>query len=408
MSILDIKSSWVLDRIKSSGKRNIVLEGGARSTKTYSALLYFIVDAFESQISKEYDIIRETLPALKASALKDFVAILKSYGIYDESAHNMSDHIYTLHGSNFNFYSADDDQKLRGRKRNKVLLNEANELSVETYRQLAMRTTEQLVMDYNPSQEELWVYDQVIPRPDCEFIQCTYLDNPFLEQSIVDEIERFKTDDPEYWKIYGLGMRGKRQGLIFPNYRVVPEFPANCDDILYGIDFGFNDPKVVVKLGRIGRTITIDELLYERGMVREDFVARMKQLIPTSERMKEQYADAADAESIEVIYRAGFNIHPADKSPGSVMFGIETMRGYDLCITAGSVNVLKDFKNYKWKTDKNGKVLDEPIHAFSHGPDAVRYPVNTHWGREYQHPTLEDARTVHITQLESREVSELY
>ena len=396
---LKIKASELFKKIRDAGKRNIVLEGGARSSKTYSVLIYFITDAFEKS-GKEYDIIRETLPALRATAMKDFLDILKANNLYNEADHNMSDRIYRLHGCNFNFYSADDTQKLRGRKRDKALLNEANELSLETYRQIAMRTTEQIIMDYNPSQEELWVYDKIIPREDCAFIQSTYKDNPFLEQSIVDEIESYKKDDPEYWKIYGLGLRGKRIGLIFQNWDIVPDFPE-CPEVLFGLDFGFNDPKVVVKLGRMGRDIYIDELLYQRGMLREDFIVELKRLIPESERMQEQYADSADPESIEVIYRAGFNIHPADKSKDSVLFGIETVKDYRLHITARSVNVIKDFQNYKWKRDKNDKALDEPIHAFSHGPDAVRYPVFTHWGHTYRNITESDAQNVEIEEMEA-------
>jgi phage terminase large subunit len=406
MSKLILKASELFQKIVGAKKRNIVLEGGARSSKTYSALIYFITDAFKS-VGKDYDIIRETLPALKASAMKDFFEILKTNGLYSESAHNMSEHTYTLHGCKFWFYSADDSKKLRGRKRHKILLNEANELSYETYRQVSMRTIEQLIMDYNPSEEELWVYDHVIPRKDCAYIQSTYLDNPFLEESIVEEIERLKTDDPEYWKIYGLGLRGKRTGLIYQNWDIVPDFPQ-CSDILYGLDFGFNDPKVVVKLGRIGRDVYIDELLYEHGMIREEFIPKLKDLIPENQRLNEQYADSEDPESIEVIYRSGFNIHPADKSKDSVLFGIETVKGYKLHLTARSVNVIKDFKNYKWKTDKNGKVLDEPIHSFSHAPDAVRYPIFTHWGHQYRNLTESDVHNVEIEEMEALTVSERY
>jgi phage terminase large subunit len=370
-------------------------------------LIYFITDAFASTGGKDYDIVRQTLPALRASAMKDFFDILKVNGLYSEAAHNMSDNSYKLHGCTFHFYSADDQQKLRGRKRDKILLNEANELSLETYRQVAMRTSEQILMDYNPSEEEHWIYDNVIPREDCAFIQSTYLDNPFLHASLVDEIERLKTDDPEYWKIYGLGLRGKRTGLIYPNWRL-DEFPDNCSDVLYGLDFGFNDPKVVVKLGRIGRDIYLDELLYERGMIREVFIPRLKELIPEKDRMTEQYADSEDPESIEVIYRAGFNIHPADKSKDSVMFGIETVRGYNLHITPRSINVIKDFKNYKWKVDKNGKTLDEPVHSFSHAPDAVRYPIFTHWGKEYRNLTASDMRSVEVQELETVTITGRY
>ena len=406
MRTLQLESTELFQKIHNAKTRNLVLEGGARSSKTYSVLQYFIVDAFESKKPKEYDIVRETLPALKASAMKDFEDILKSNGLYHEENHNKSENIYTVNGSHFNFYSANpttvkETKKLRGRKRNKILLNEANEMSLDTYRQVAMRTTEQIIMDYNPSEEDSWIYDHIIPREDCTFIQSTYLDNPFLEQSIIDEIELLKDDDPEYWNIYGLGLRGKRTGLIFPRYRIVQSFPEDCIDVLYGMDFGFNDPKVVVKLGRVGKQIFVQQLLYKRGMIREEFIPELKKLIPESARETEQYADSADPESIEAIYRAGFNIHPADKSKDSVITGIEDVRAYELCITADSVDVLKDVKNYKFKKDKNGNLLDVPIHAFSHACDAIRYPVFTHWGKEYQHLSEQDVKETSFEQLET-------
>jgi len=401
LKTLDLHSTELFEKIRKAKTRNIVLEGGARSSKTYSTLQYFIVDCFESKVHKEYDIIRETLPALRASAMKDFFGIVKGAGLYHEENHNMSENIYTLNGSHFNFYSADDTQKLRGRKRDKVLLNEANELSLDTYRQVAMRTTEQIVMDYNPSEEDSWIYDHIIPRKDCTFIQSTYLDNPFLEQSIVDEIELLREDDPEYWAIYGLGQRGKRSGIIFPNYRIVPDFPSNCQDVLYGMDFGFNDPKVVVKLGRTGKQIFVQQLLYKRGMIREEFIIELKKLIPERDRDTEMYADSADPESIEAIYRAGFNIQPADKSKDSVLTGIEAVKAYELCITADSVDVQKDVKNYKFKKDKNGLFLETPIHAFSHSCDAIRYPVFTHWNKEYKRTTREEMSSVHMEELET-------
>ncbi len=407
MKKLQIEASELYEKIRNAKKRNVVLEGGARSSKTYSVLQYFITDAFESKIKKEYDIVRETLPALRATALKDFIDIMKGLGLYNEENHNMSENIYSFRGHHFNFYSTDDEKKLRGRKRHKILLNEPNDMPYDVYRQVAMRTIEQIFMDYNPSQEEHWIYDHVIPRKDCAFIPSTYKDNPFLEQSIVDELELLETDDPEYWKIFGLGQRGKRQGLIFTNWDL-QDFPPGCDDILYGLDFGFNDPKVVVKLGRIGRDIYIQELLYESNLVREEFIPKLKILIPEQYRTKEQYADSADPESIEVIYRAGFNIHPADKAKDSVLSSIETVKGYKLHITPSSIHVIKDFQNWKWKRDKNDKPLDEPIHAFSHSPDAVRYPIWTHWGKEYRNITEEDMQGVYMEEMESISIAENY
>lgn len=397
---LSIPVTPLAERIRNSKKRIIVEEGGTRSGKTYQTLIVWITEALTG-VCYEYDIIRETLPALKASALKDFLEILRNNGLYKEEDHNKSENSYKLYGSVFNFYSASDSQKLRGRKRHKALMNEANEQTLETFRQLSFRTELQIILDYNPSEEELWIYDHIIPRDDCEFIHTTYKDNPFLSDALVEEIERLEKEDPEYWKIYGLGKRGKRRGLIFTNWDLVPDFPPDCQEILYGVDFGFNDPKVCVKIGRIGKDVWIDELFYKSDVIREEFVEELKVLIPIEYRTKEIYGDSADPESIEVIYRAGFNIHPADKGQDSVLSGIEEMKSYRIHITQRSVNVQKDFRNYKWKEDKNGKALDEPIHSFSHSCDAVRYPIHTHWGKDFRNLKMEDIKGVSIAGSES-------
>ena len=187
--VLNIEASELYEKTRNAKTRFIVHEGGARSSKTYSILLYFITDAYERK-GVEYDIVRETMPALRASAMKDFFAILNNYGIYRESDHNKTENTYRLHGNTFNFYSVKEDpQKIRGRKRHKVLLNEANEIAYDVFKQINMRTTEQIIMDYNPSEEEHWIYDKIIPRKDCTFIHSTYLDNPFIESSIVEAIE---------------------------------------------------------------------------------------------------------------------------------------------------------------------------------------------------------------------------
>lgn len=405
---IQIQASELYEKTRDAKSRFIVHEGGARSSKTFSILMYFITDAYESK-GKEYDIVRETMPALRASAMKDFFLILKHLGVYRESAHNKTERTYRLHGNTFNFYSTKEDpQKIRGRKRDKILLNEANEIPYDVFEQINMRTTEQIVMDYNPSAEEHWIYDKVIPLKDCTFIHSTYKDNPFLEPSIVQAIESYREDDTDTWKIFGQGLRGKRQGLVFTNWDTVPEFPANCSDILYGMDYGFNDPKVVVKLGRIDREIYVEELLYESNLPREEFIPRLTTLIPRDQMTKEQYGDSEDPETIEMIYRAGFNIHPADKGKGSVLSSIESVKAYRLHITDGSVNVIKDFKNWKWKRDKNDKPLDEPIHAFSHGPAAVRYPVHTHWGKDFKRITSSEMRAIYFPEMEAVTVAEGY
>lgn len=232
----------------------------------------------------------------------------------------------------------------------------------------------------------------------------TFKDNRFLDANYLARLEQMRADSPELYKKHALGLPIALKGLIFTNWDVVDEFPADIDDILYGIDFGFNDPKVLLKLGRRGREIWIDELFYKRGVIREEFVKKLNDLIPYEYKTKEMFGDSADPESIEVIYRAGYNIKPADKAKDSVLSGIEECQSYTVHLTRRSTNTRKDFENYKWKEDKNGNSLDEPMHAYSHGPDAFRYPVHTYWGKEYRNWDEDDAEDVEIEELESNKI----
>ena len=395
---LKIEVTPLFENIRNAKTRIIVLEGGTWSSKTYSTLQHYISLAV-SGIHSEFDIIRETLPALKASAMKDFFEIIKGLGLYYEDNHNKSSHIYTLSGSTFNFYPASDSQKLRGRKRDYALMNEANEQTLETFRQLSFRTEKQIILDYNPSEEEHWIYDNVITRDDCTFIHSTYKDNTFLSQSLIDEIERLEQDDETYWKIYGLGVRGKRHGQIYSNWDVVDAFPTFIKEIIYGLDFGFNDPMTLSKIGRLENDLWIEELFYERGKTTGDLIALLPSFIENNQ--SEIYCDTAEPDRIEEIYRAGYNAQPSEKS---VIDGIDCVKRFKIHIVSSGVETIKDYKNYKWKVDKNGKTLDEPTHYFSHSCDRDRYAVFTHWGKEFRRVTSKDLRGVAMESLATSQV----
>ena len=389
---------------KNAGKpvtkyRVIVNEGGARSSKTVSILQLLIVAAWQGRKLK-FDVVREFLPALRTSAMSDFFDILERLGLYVDKNHNKTANTYQLKRTEFNFFGCNEGQKLRGQKRDILFINEANELTKDTFRQLEMRTTGMIFMDYNPSFTEGWIID-LLKRPDVFLIHSTYKDNPFLEQSIIDTIESYEFDDPEYWKIYGLGERGQRTGLIYPKFNVVEEFPPDCDNIGYGLDFGFSpDPKVFVKIGTIGRKLFIDELIYKSELMREELAPMMLALINDNNQI---IADSEDPESIEYLKRQGLNVVPVEKGKDSVEFGIETVRGYEINITSRSVNVRRDFSNYKYKMDRNGKTVSPPVpaHSFSHGPDPVRYYAFEKLGKAYKILTRHQLRDTRVEILES-------
>ena len=366
-----IKTNVVFKHLATSQKRIIVEQGGTRSGKTYNILMWLIFGYAFNNTGKTITICRKTYPSLRASSMRDFFDILKEHGIYNEDDHNKSNSEYQLEGNLFEFISLDQPQKVRGRKRAILYINEANELYYEDWQQLILRTTEKAILDYNPSDEFHFIYDKIIPREDCDFFVTTYNDNPFLDDNIIKEIERLKLIDAEYWKIYGLGERGQSRSLVF-SHSSIDLIPDEAKLKAYGMDFGYSqDPTSLIAMYHYGDTIYLDELIFQTGMTNQDIANRLKDL--QLDRRDLIWADSSEPKSIEEIHRMGFNIRPVIKGGDSINMGIDIMRRYKLVITSRSINLIKEFRNYKYIEDKNGKVLNKPIDAFNHGIDASRY-----------------------------------
>lgn len=353
--------------------RFIINEGGSRSSKTYSIAQLFILAGltFEKKI---FTVARKTFPSLRSTAMRDFIDILKEYDLYNEDFHDMSNHIYTLNDSIVEFVSLDMPQKKRGSKRNVLWMNESNEFGYEDYMQLNIRTSEKIIMDYNPSEIEHFIYDTVLPRQNARLIKSTYLDNTFLEQSLIDELEMLRETDETYWKIYGLGEKATPTSLIYPNWTIVDAMPQKIDTVFYGLDFGFQNPSALIEVAIADGKIYLDEGFYETKLTNADVIDRLRSTLPN--RRSPIYADHAEPDRIEEIYRAGFNVHPANKD---VAAGIDFVKRYRLHITRRSVNILREIKQYKWKQDKNGHLLDEPVKFLDHTMDGGRYAMFSHF-----------------------------
>lgn len=363
-----LQTNKIFEILTDSDKRITVMQGGSRSGKTYNILIWFIVKLLQEN-GKTLTIVRQSLPSIKGTVLRDFIDILGRLGIYSEDNHNKTDQIYSLNGNIIEFVSADQPQKIRGRARQYLFCNEANELTYEAWMQLIMRTEGKIVIDYNPSDLSSWIYDSVIPRDDADFHITTFRDNPFLPKELVLELERLKDADPNYWTIYGLGERGLSQDLIYSHWKTTEQMPEE-GEVVYGLDFGFNVPTALVKITFVENMAYCKEMIYEAKMTTEDVIDRLKQLGMTS--YDEIYCDAAEPKTIEAMVRAGFNAKPANKD---VTEGIRTVKSVPLFIHQDSVNLIKEIKNYRWKTDRNGNKLDAPVKFNDHILDALRYGI---------------------------------
>jgi phage terminase large subunit len=370
--MLELQANIVYNHLLSSTTKITVEQGGTRSGKTYNILMWIIFSYCMNHKGKTISIVRKTLPAVRSSVLRDFIAILSKANLYKVENHNKSNFEYYLNGNTIEFMSVDQPQKVRGRKRDLLFLNEGNELDLEDWRQLLFRTTEKVIIDFNPSDEFHWIYDEVLTRDDVDFYQTTYLDNPFLEKSIIDEIERLKQIDEQYWNIYGLGERGKNRSAVFSF--IEADIPSSAKLKCYGLDFGFSsDATSLVAFYQHEDTIYFDELIYQVGMTNTDIANTLKSF--GIDKRNIIWGDSSEPKSIQEIYHHGFNIKPTAKGPDSINVGIDMMRRYTIAVTKRSLNLIKEFRNYKYIEDKNGKLTNKPVDAFNHGIDACRYAV---------------------------------
>lgn len=372
-----IKSNIVFEHLEKSKKKIVVEQGGTRSGKTYNILLWIIASYCVKNTGKTITIVRKTFPAVRGTVMRDLFDILKSYGLYYEEFHSKSTYEYFLNGNRIEFISLDQPTKIRGRKRDLLFINEANELNFEDWQQLIFRTTEKIVIDYNPSEEFHWIYDKVLERDDVEFYQTTYKDNTFLSEVIVKEIERLKHIDEEYWRVYGLGERGRSRSLVF-NFTTTPSIPPTAKLVGRGLDFGFsNDSSALVETYIEGDNMYARELIYRTGMTNQDLGNEFKRL--GLDRRDEIWCDSAEPKSIEELNRMGFNTKRTYK--GSINIGIDMIRRYKLYVTDDSINMIKELRNYKYVEDKNGQLTNKPVDAFNHSLDALRYSVVNKLGR---------------------------
>jgi len=368
---MKIKVNKVYKHLRKSTKKIVVEQGGTRSGKTYNILLWVIFHYCAKHTGQTITIARKTFPAVRSSVMRDFFDILKQYGLYNEEAHNKSNSEYILNGNLVEFVSLDQPQKIRGRKRDLAFLNEANELTFEDWQQIVFRTNGRIILDYNPSDTFHWIYDKVIPREDADFYQTTYRDNPFLDPTIVAEIERLKETDEHYWRVYGLGERGTNRAQVF-QFNTYQQLPAQAKFLSYGLDFGFtNDPSALVACYQWGDNLYFDEVLYSTNLTNQD----LSQMFSKFDigRYDEIFADSSEPKSIEELHRMGFNVKPTAKGTDSVNAGIDMLKRYKLHIKGS--NLMKEMENYKWMEDKNGNLLNKPEDKYNHAIDALRYGV---------------------------------
>ena len=373
---MEIKSTVIFEKnyeAISGDKRFIINEGGSRSSKTYSLCQLMIIYCLQNN-NKVVSVIRKTFPALRATVLRDFIEILKDIGLYKQEAHNKSEHIYTFaNGSMIEFFSVDDEQKIRGRKRDIAWCNEANELYFDDFTQLNMRTEDKLIFDYNPSDSVSWLYE--LPKDESTLIKSTYRDNPFLPESIKLQIEDLKRTDEALYQIYALGEKATSKSNIYSNWSFVAHRPSRFVKYVYGLDFGYNHPTALIRVYYCDNDIYIEPVIYESYLTTTMLIEKLSTL--GIEQTVTILADYSRPEIIQEMNIAGYDVQNANKV---VKKGIDNLKTFGV-ICQDDKAIKREYENYKWKKIGD-QILDEPIKLFDDAMDAIRY-ATTHIRQEY-------------------------
>jgi phage terminase large subunit len=373
---MEIKSTVIFEKnyeAIAGDKRFIINEGGSRSSKTYSLCQLMIIYCLQNN-NKVVSVIRKTFPALRATVLRDFIEILKDIGLYKQEMHNKSEHIYTFaNGSMVEFFSVDDEQKIRGRKRDIAWCNEANELYFDDFTQLNMRTEDKLIFDYNPSDSASWLYE--LPAEESIKIKSTYKDNPFLPESIKAQIEDLKRTDEALYQIYALGEKAISKSNIYSQWSFVAHRPAKFVKYVYGLDFGYNHPTALMRVYYCDNDIYIEPVIYESYLTTTMLIEKLATL--NIEQTVTILADYSRPEIIQEMNIAGYDVQNANKV---VKKGIDNLKTFGVFCQDDKA-IRREYENYKWK--KIGDfITDEPVKLFDDAMDAIRY-ATTHIRQEY-------------------------
>lgn len=357
-----------IEKLRKMSKRIRVIPGGTSAGKTFG-ILPILIDTAIRNSRFEISVVSESIPHLRRGALKDFEKIMRATGRWVEDRFNRTLLKYNFsNGSYIEFFSADQSDKLRGARRNILYINECNNVTFDAYLQLSIRTSHQIWLDFNPS-NQFWAHEELQHDEDAEWLTLTYKDNEALSESIVKEIEKARDKAvtssywANWWKVYGLGELGTLEGVIFNNWKIIDNVPPEARYKSTGVDFGFtNDPTTAIDKYEWNGLPIYDEVLYQKGMLNSDIARVLKE-----GNKRFVIADSAEPKSIKELQNYGLTIKGAEKGKDSINFGIQTIQSYEVFyVTARSVNLIAELRKYAWDKDKTGKTLNVPIDMYNH------------------------------------------
>lgn len=362
-------------RLAKLNKRIRAIPGGTSAGKTIGIEQILIDLAQRDKTPTLTSIVSESIPHLKRGAIRDFKNMMLSHHYWKEDRWNATDSIYTFEtGSQIEFFSTDNADKLRGARRDRLFINEANNISFDAFEQLEVRTKEFIFLDWNPT-TEFWYYTELKnKRDDVEEITLTYKDNQSLSEDIIKSIEQRK-NRKGWWQVYGEGQLGEVEGRIYKDWTIIDEIPPEARLERRGLDYGYtNDPTAIVAIYKWNGAFIWDEITYQKGLSNKH-IADI--LLNQDEPQIIVVPDSSEPKSNDELVSYGINVLPAKKGQGSVNYGIQLVQSQRIFVTKRSVNIIKEYRNYLWLTDKDGKILNTAEDGFNHCMDAGRYGMET-------------------------------
>lgn len=379
-----IQANDLLKKTRKSEKPIIVHQGGSSSGKTYAIMQHLLLQA-ASESNLVITVVGQDIPNLKVGAYRDGKNILNSSDFLKQELIfiNKSDRVIEFNnGSIIEFNSYKDEQDAKSGKRTHAFFNEANGIPHGIFEQINMRTSEQTLIDFNPT-TRFWAHNRLFGRKDVEWITSTFRDNSFINKNVKEKILSYKptkkniekgTANEYRWKVYGLGEIGKLEGLVFPNVKTVEKFPEDYKYKIFGLDFGFtNDPTALIEIRKAHGQLYFRELIYKTGLTNQDICRILEDI--DFDKTQEIIADSAEPKSIEELTRAGFFITPSVKGKDSINYGINLLKKYKKNVFFRSKGLIEEFESYSWKKNRTGERVNRPVDKFNHGIDAIRYAV---------------------------------
>ena len=372
------QTTTAIRKLHALNKRKKVIQGGTSAGKTFG-ILPILIDRCLRNPNLETSVVSESIPHLRRGAIKDFLKIMMYTNRYRDNQWNRSTLKYTfVNGSYIEFFSVEQPDKLRGARRNVLYVNEANNVPFEAYNQLAIRTSGDIWIDFNPT-ANFWAHKEVAPQEDADFITLTYKDNEALSDTIVNEIElaREKGKTSEYWanwwKVYGLGQIGSLDGVCIKEWNEIV-LPIEARLLCYGMDFGYsNDPTTLIGLYKYNDAYIFDEVIYQKKLLNSD----ISNLLTTNNITDVIYADSAEPKSIAELKTYRHKVLPCTKGKDSIVYGINLINQNKIYVTSRSTNLIKELQSYTWVKDREGNTVNKPIDAFNHCIDAARYAITS-------------------------------